>query len=171
MLADQSVSQERYTPLELNHEDQRLYSYWCYYAEKGRSCHEQSSTKRALEAFQECIRISKLLLHCVNNKTREISGIELMFIASHNLAACHNQLHQASLGEIVLRELHTQIIDLCESLKNPRDLRLEALSVLDRSLFSLTSQLAYMGRLSEIHGLIENTETFADKVSKQLGNL
>ncbi|MGH1485965.1 MAG: hypothetical protein ACRBCI_07055, partial [Cellvibrionaceae bacterium] len=150
------------------HEEERLRSHIQYYANRGRQYHNKGALKKAADSFAECIRISKLLLLSNNYKTTELSGIELLFMASHNMAACCNQLREARQGEAILRELYTQVVSLCDSRHYSQSVRLEALSVLDKSLFSLASQMAYMGKASGIQELIAKTEAFADSVSKSL---
>jgi hypothetical protein len=150
------------------HEEERLRSHLHYYANRGRQYHNKGAIKKAADSFAECIRISKLLLFSNQRKGSELSGIELLFMASHNMAACCNQLRSASHGETILRELYVQVVSLCDGCHLSRQTRLEALSVLDKSLFSLASQMAYMGQTSEIQELIYKTESFAENVSKKL---
>ena len=151
------------------HQEQRLRSHLQYYANRGRQYHSKGAIKLASQAFSECIRISKQLLLSPNYSSDELSGIELLFMASHNMAACCNQLRSASLGEKILRELYAIVVELCETEHYPRELRLDALAVLDKSLFSLASQMAYMGKLASIRQLIDGTESFAERISKEMG--
>ena len=155
-------------PQDRVHEEERLRAHIHYHANRGRQYHSKGALKKAADSFAECIRISKLLLLSNNHKTNELSGIELLFMASHNMAACCNQLRDARQGETILRELYTQVVSLCDSQQYNQAVRLEALSVLDKSLFSLASQMAYMGKASGIQTLIAKTEAFADSVSRKL---
>lgn len=148
-------------------EEQRLRAHLQYYANRGRQYHAKGAIKKAAESFNECIRISRLLL--LSKETNEDhSGLELLFIASHNMAACCNQLQAASEGEKILRDLYRQVVNLCENTDYHRDIRLEALSVLDKSLFSLASQMAYMGQLEPLQALINYTESLAEKINNEL---
>lgn len=148
--------------------EQRLRSHLQYHADRGRQYHSKGAIKRAAESFNECIRISQQLLLSKHYQDQESSGIELLFIASHNMAACCNLLASAQQGEDILHQLYQQVITLCGDPSLTKGLRLEALAVLDKCLFSLASQMAYIGKYSEIQALITRTESFAENVSQAL---
>jgi hypothetical protein len=160
--------------LYIVNEEKKLRSYWRYYANKGKDFHNRGLLKQAVTAFDECHLISKLLLKSLGShsqncaRPQHCSGVELLFMSCHNLAACYNKLQLATNGENILRKFYSQIIDLCSNKSETRELRLEALSILDESLFSLASQLGYMGKTLEVRKLINQTCTFAQDFANDL---
>lgn len=150
-----------------NHD--QLRSYWRYYAGKAHALHKNGKAKQAIKLFAQCISIANCLLHKKIEHTQQ-SGIELHYFASHNLAACQNQLQLGTDAEHTLRQSYQTIINLCSEPKVHYETKLDALSVLDKSLFSLTSQLAYLGKIGEIHELIAQTDQFAEKTMSILNS-
>lgn len=96
------------------------------------------------------------------------SGLEMLYFSSHNLAACYNTLHKSALATDVLKELHQDLMAIVQNRFASRKLRIEALANLDKSLFSLCSQLAYTNQTKDIHALILQTENVASMVYSQL---
>lgn len=148
--------------------ERRLRSRLQYHTKRGHQYHSKGDIKQAAKSFNECIRISQKLLLSRHQQANESSGIELLFIASHNMAACCNLLASAKRGESILHALYTQLLKLCGHTSLSRNIRLEALSVLDKCLFSLASQMAYIGKYSEIQALIVHTEKLAEAISSDL---
>ncbi|MFT6388434.1 MAG: hypothetical protein ACJAUP_001816 [Cellvibrionaceae bacterium] len=153
--------------LVANNYDQLRYD-WRHNADKAHSLHKNGKIKHATVLFTQCISIATKLLHTQSQNNPEQSGIELLYFASHNLAACQNLLRQGTNAEHTLRHVYQTIIELCEAPNIAYETKLEALAVLDKSLFSLTSQLAYLGKVEQIHTLIKMTDTLAERTLKLL---
>jgi len=167
-----SDSTSTHTEHAINSYDQ-LRSYWRHYAGKAHVLHKSGKVKQAARLFTQCIAIAKCLLHTTSqNKDHsgqeQSSGIALHYFASHNLAACLNQLELGTRAEHTLRHTYQTIIDLCEAPSIKYEVKLDALSILDKSLFSLTSQLAYLGKVDQIHTLIMQTDHFAETTTQRL---
>lgn len=147
-----------------------LQKYWHYYASKGRESHLNGRLRQATDYFIESVRIGKALVldELKDSKKNQQHGIELLYIASHNLASCYNGQNKSTQGEDILKECHDAIITISMDNSYSNTLRLEALCVLKKSLFSLSSQLAYMNKPAEIHSLINKTEQIATCLQKQL---
>lgn len=148
----------------------RLLNYCKSALDKGRQHHAKGLLDKAIFCFLEAVQLSYGLTS--NNHTSHenpFAGIEMYYTASHNLASCYNQQNDWLRAEIILRNCHEKIISLAEDTNKSRELRLESLCVLKRSLFSLASQLAFMNKPSEIHELINHTETIADNLQQALG--
>jgi len=147
-----------------------LQKYWQYYSDKGRNFHTKGMLKEASHYFLESVRVAQALIFddIHRNPDGKYSGIEMLYIASHNLASCHNQQNDMAEGELVLRTCHREISELAINKKHSKALRLESLCVLERSLFSLASQLAFMNKPAQVHRLIDETGKVVDGLQQQL---
>ena len=96
------------------------------------------------------------------------SGISMLYSSSHNLSACLNANKKSLEAKHVLLELHEYLIEVITNRFKKNKIRLEALSHLDKSLFSLSSQLGYINEVENIHALIRRTETIAIEGEKTL---
>ena len=146
----------------------QLRSYWLQNAAKAHTLHKNGNIKHAAVLFTQCVSIASKLVSTKSSNEAEQTGIELLYFASHNLSACQNLLRQGTNAEQTLRHVYYTIVELCEAPDVTYETRLEALAVLDKSLFSLTSQLAYLGKAEQIHALIFMTDAVADKTLKLL---
>jgi hypothetical protein len=146
----------------------RLRSYWRHNAAKAHTLHKDGKIKHAAVLFTQCVSIASKLLNTKSSSEADQTGIELLYFSSHNLSACQNLLRQGTNAEDTLRHVYYTIVELCEAPDVTYETRLEALAVLDKSLFSLTSQLAYLGKAEQIHALIFVTDAVADKTLKLL---
>jgi hypothetical protein len=146
----------------------QLRSHWHHSATKAHTLHKNGHIERAVTLFTQCVSIASKLLHSKSPTQTEQSGIELLYFASHNLSACQNLLSQGTNAEHTLRHVYYTIVELCEAPNITYETKLDALSVLDKSLFSLTSQLAYLGKVEQIHPLILVTDAVAGKTLKLL---
>jgi hypothetical protein len=164
-ISSANVASKKSNPID---EEQRLYAYWNFYITQGYRKHKEGCVKGAITAFQEGIRIGHLLLKLSHQNAQQFSAIDLLHTAAHNLAACYNQMGCASRGESLLHSIYQLVTEECDNPVTSKANRLEALTVLDKSLFSLISQRAYMGKVSNVHQLIKDTETLAERVSESL---
>ena len=153
---------------ELYLEPNQLHACWQHYAEHGRHYKQQGHSLRAAEKFSECIRISQLLIDSKASLKGGNSACELLYFSSHNLSACFNCLHRASEAELKLRSVYKVLFEVMADSDLSKTLRLEALAVMDRCLFSLCSQLAYMGKISKLYQLIERTESLVKHHYRQI---
>jgi len=96
------------------------------------------------------------------------SGLAMLYQSSHNLSACHNSEGKPQLSIDILNNLYENVLSIVKNKFKPRVLRLEALANLDKSLFSLVSQLGYINDTDKIHDLILKTESIASQVSDEL---
>lgn len=154
----------------LTESDAQLRNYWRYYAARAHQFHKHGKISKAATLFSQCIQISDKLLHSPSKNDDRQSGIELFYFASHNLAACQNQLHQGTAAEHTLYTAYKTVIDLCENKQADNEVKLDALGILDKSLFSFISQLAYLGKVEPINAFIKKTDEFAEKMFSSLGN-
>jgi hypothetical protein len=142
----------------------QLYNYWNFHIQKGYQKHKGGCIPAALKAFQEGVKVGLLIMNLKQNEDCDFNAMDLIYTASHNLAACYNKLGHASKGETILDQTYQLIVKQCGNDQLTQSKRLEALTTLDKSLFSLISQRAYMGNLINIHKLIKDTERFAVSV-------
>ncbi|ODS23220.1 hypothetical protein AB835_09995 [Candidatus Endobugula sertula] len=162
-----SLVSSQNTPIDDNHlvDD---YHQWEISNQHGCYFHQHKNFKHAVTHFKISISISKRIKENLPHLSHQKSGLEMLYISSHNLAACYNSEGQCTKATQTLEELHTCLMNISCHPNKIRALRLEALANLDKSLFSLCSQLAYMNRLNEIHEIIMQTECLADHVSNEL---
>jgi hypothetical protein len=137
----------------------------CY--SMGNAAHQQQQFTKAVTYFKKCIDLCTELSRQapIINHTKTLP--EMLHQASHNLAACHNAMGRGLLAKKVLKKLHDQFIRVASCSNQLRSIRLEVLANIDQSLFSLTSQLAYLNQLEAIHPNIvkpENVVTAASRV-------
>jgi hypothetical protein len=132
--------------------------------------HHQKDFDKATRHFTESLFISKELTQYFFEHYSTNSGISLFYLSSHNLAASLNTQYKALEAKNILFDLHEQLIKVCTDSKMPTKLRLEALSYLDKSLFSLSSQLAYINEVDTIYALLLRTEKIASICSAELLN-
>ena len=130
--------------------------------------HKQKKYALAVEHFKKCFAISKALREHFFDLQTQKSGIELFYFSAHNLSACLNSQQQGVTAKETLLELHNYLIEITTNQTKPRLLRIEALSFLDKSLFSLSSQLAFLNKIESIHTLIQHTESIAVAASNGL---
>lgn len=162
-----SSNQTEFHTLAADSHDQ-LRSHWHHNSAKAHTLHKNGNIELATALFTQCVSIASKLLRSKSPNGTEQSGIELLYFASHNLSACQNLLRQGTNAEHTLRHAYYTIVELCEAQDITYDTKLDALAVLDKSLFSLTSQLAYLGKVEQIHALILVTDTVAGKTLKLL---
>lgn len=144
----------------------RLRSRWYEYAEQAHKLNKQGQHRECIKLFERCIDISLNLITA--DKYSTTNAVSLYYYSSHNLAACYNQIQKAKQGETLLRNVYEFIVLVCQNKALPRELRLDALASLDKSLFSLSAQLAYMGKTAGIHPLIRETEKIAETCMMEL---
>lgn len=154
--------------LHIDNEEQRLRQRWQRIYKKALELHGEGHIKAAAKRFSECLAIAQQLKLVPSTRTKQPSVFELSFMASHNLAACYNQLWSAADAEAILREHFTRVVKYCSDPMKPKKCRLDALANLDNSLFSLASQMAHIGKLAELQELIRVTEEFAEGIALQL---
>ena len=138
----------------------------CY--SMGNAAHQQQQFTKAVTYFKKCIALCTELSRQtpIINYTKTLP--EMLHQTSHNLAACHNAMGQGLLAKKVLKKLHDQFIRVASCSNQPRSIRLEVLANIDQSLFSLTSQLAYLNQVEEVHALIVTTENVVTTASRVL---
>jgi hypothetical protein len=146
----------------------QLRSFWYHNAVKAHKLHKNGEIKHAIVLFTQCVSIASKLLHTKSPNEAGQSGIELLYFASHNLSACQNIFHQGTNAEHTLRHVYYTITEFCESPEISYQTKLDALAVLDKCLFSLTSQLAYLGKADQIRSLIVVTDAIAERTLKLL---
>ena len=132
----------------------------------GSQCHQQRSFAQAIACFIKALKTSESLV--TKSNSHPLNGIEMAYSASHNLAACYNSCGKGMAGKQVLQRLHEQLMAITQHAQYSRGLRLNALAFLDKSLFSLASQLAYMNQVDSIHTIISDTEAIAREAEVSL---
>ena len=143
---------------------------WELNNQQGHQHHQQGLFSKAIAYFSASSTIAKQLQEqSISNNVKK-SGLEMLYISSHNLAACYNACNKSQAATDTLRELHRTLINMASNKYKKRALRLEALANLDKSLFSLASQLGYINQVDEIHNIIMSTEHIAANVSEELLN-
>jgi hypothetical protein len=141
---------------------------WEQYYSQAYQAHRAKKITLAIDYFTKSLSISETLIDYFFDDYPANSGIAMMYSSSHNLSACLNIQHQALEAKRVLLAFHDRLIDiLCNTFK-PKPLRLEALAYLDKSLFSVTSQLAYINEVENIHAIILKTETVASNTAQKI---
>ena len=144
------------------------YQQWKSYYQKGCQLHQLHRFTCAIHYFLRCFTIGNSLKDNASTMQLEINGIGMMFSASHNLAACHNAIGNNKKATEQLSKTHAYLMATATNTFKERALRMEALANLDKSLFSLSSQLAYENQVTKIHSLILETENVAASVAEEL---
>jgi hypothetical protein len=145
-------------------------SLWSKYYSMGNSAHKQQQFTKAAAYFEKCIEIcTEMLRQKLFKEGRLVKTLpEMLYQASHNLAACHNAMGRGLFAKNILTKLHNHFIHIAGCPNHTRSVRLDVLAHIDQSLFSLTSQLAYLNQVNEIHSIIVKTEDIVTVVSKHL---
>lgn len=144
---------------------------WNQYYSMGNSAHKQQKFAKATTYFERCIGLCNKLSQQDLSKEKPLANKTLpkmLYQASHNLAACNNAMGRGLSAKDILTKLHDQFIHIVSCPKHNRSIRLDVLAYIDQSLFSLTSQLAYLNQVDEIHSIIIKTENIVTAVSKHL---
>lgn len=144
------------------------YSQWEKHIAQGYKNHSKREMAQAINNFSKSLALSEEVRECFFADPITKSGIAMMYSSSHNLAASLNTQHKALQAKHILLSFHEHLVEILLNPFKAKKLRFEALSYLDKSLFSVSSQLAYINEVENIHALILRTEEIATKVSKQL---
>ncbi|MFT7388733.1 MAG: hypothetical protein ACI8VC_001988 [Candidatus Endobugula sp.] len=144
--------------------------FWDQYYSLGNKAHQRQQFIQAIAYFEKCITLCLNMLKKTPYTHHTKTLPCMLHQSSHNLAACHNALGHGLLSKQTLQELHEQLLRIVCCDQQPRASRLDALSSIDQSLFSLTSQLAYLNQVEEIHPVIIKTELIATTISELLLN-
>jgi len=142
---------------------QSLYKKWEYLNHEGRRSHKSNQIKHAIHYFEQAAQVSVYMRYFIPKHPEVYSGLYMAYMSNHNLAACYNSNQQCAKGKEVLLELHNNLMTITANRFNPKALRLEALAIIDKSLFSLVSQLAYLNDTSDIHSYIKETDILVGK--------
>lgn len=132
--------------------------------EEGTQCHQAAEYQSSCEYFQAGVEISQMLL----SKQPCPAMIAMRVIAGHNLSASYVAQGRNQFAESTLYAAHAEICALCQNDILKRCVRLEALSQLKTTLFSLTSQLGFMGKSVHLHEVITEAESIAEQTAQQL---
>lgn len=146
----------------------KQHQQWMLNNQQGHQHHKRGMFSKAIAFFSASSTIAKQLQEESINNIVKKSGLEMLYISSHNLAACYNAYNKSQEATETLRELHRTLSNMASNKYQKRSLRLEALANLDKSLFSFASQLGYINHTEEIHDIIMSTEHIAANVSKEL---
>ena len=144
---------------------------WNQYYSMGTSAHKQQRFAKATTYFERCIGLCNKLSQQDLSKEKQLTNKTLpkmLYQSSHNLAACNNAMGRGLSAKDILSKLHDQFIHIASCPNHNRSIRLDVLAYIDQSLFSLTSQLAYLNQVDEIHSIIIKTENIVTSVSKHL---
>ncbi|MGS2716972.1 hypothetical protein ACVBE9_02270 [Eionea flava] len=145
-------------------------SLWSKHYSLGAQAHTKKQYKEAVTHFEQCVIICLTLLKPSKSGQNAHKLPCMLHQSGHNLAACHNALGNGLLAKKTLEQLHKQLIAVACSEQYPRTIRLGVLGSIDQSLFSLTSQLAYLNQVNEIHSVILKTENTVTSLSEKLLN-
>jgi len=137
---------------------------WRKLIDSGTEHHQKRAYVKSCEFFSAGEELSCMLLGESANKDM----VTMRVISSHNLAASLMAAGDCLKAEQTLIKLHKDIVHLCEDNEAVRSVRLEALAQLETSLFSLSSQLSYTGKVEDLHELIASTEQVAELTAQQL---
>ncbi len=166
------VSDNTNTPVSRQHctsiDFPKAYKAWKAHTNNAYYFHQRKDLTKAIHHFKEALTISKKVRNVVPEDHSLESGLAMFYQSSHNLSACLNAERKAQQSIDILNDLYTSVMSIAKNKFKTRPLRLEALANLDKSLFSLVSQLGYVNDTSKIHDLILKTEIMASQVSREL---
>lgn len=132
--------------------------------DEGTKCHHAAEYGESCHRFQAGVEICQMILSHSPNPAM----VALRVIAGHNLSASYVALGNNHYAEKALHIVHNEICALCQDASQQRCVRLEALSQLQTTLFSLTSQLGHMGKSEALHETITEAEAIAEHTAQQL---
>lgn len=146
---------------------------------QGIAAHKSSDHEAAQLLFSQAEAIATLQLDACQQQPQQQSAqnhkpwhgfsvVDRLVIANHNLSASLCAQKKTPDAEHCLKKLHNLVSQLCINPLIGRELRIDALANLDRSLFSLTKVLSDLGLFDRIQCTIENTELTADTAARQL---
>ncbi len=139
---------------------------WQFHQHQGYQYHQKSQYQKAVISFRTSQDIAwKLVM--ADDKACSQDCWDMLFNASHHLAASYNSMGHNKQATDLLHHLHQHLLLVIADTFRQRAQRLCALAILDNTLFSLTSQLAYENRVTEIHKAIATTEALAEEFADQ----
>ncbi len=159
---------------QLHRDSDTLNKAWGRLLCQGISAHNDNNHQTAQKLFSQADAIASQQLEACQKSTqshklwRGFSVIDMLVIANHNLSASLCAQKKTPDAELCLKKLHNRVSLLCINPLIGRELRIDALANLDRSLLSLTKVLGDRGSFSHIHQTIEHTELTADTAVRQL---
>ena len=159
---------------QINQDQNTSNKTWGRLLSQGISAHNNRDHKTAQQLFSRAEALATLQLDIcqqspqINGLWHGFSTVDMLVIASHNLSAALCAQKRTMDAEHCLKKLHRLVSQLCVNPLIGRELRIDALANLDRSLLSLTSVLGSLGLVESIQRTIENTEVTADAAARQL---
>ena len=159
---------------QMNQDHKASNKTWGRLLSQGISAHKNRDHKTAQQLFSRAEALATMQLDICQqspqsrNLWRGFSSVDMLVIASHNLSAALCAQKRTMDAEHCLKKLHHLVSQLCVNPLIGRELRIDALANLDRSLLSLTSVQGSLGLIESIQRTIENTEVTADVAARQL---
>ncbi len=148
----------------LSQDPEYTLSTWRTLIENGSEQHREGNYRQSSEHFAAALEVAGIGL----SQQPCPALINMRVIAGHNFSAALSAAGDTHNAESVLLALHREISKLCADCKQQRCIRLEALSQLKTTLFSLVSQLGLMGKADSLHATINETEYLAETTAQQL---
>ncbi len=143
-------------------------SQWQQMMQQGQSAHQQGNFARAEHYFNHALNLAEQLQHKSVLPRKQHDVLSMLFVASHNLSASLAAQGSAIKAVKALRDCHYRLLLICTSTSSLREDRVEALGILDNSLFSLSSQLGALGHIDEMYRVIRETECIANNTEVAL---
>jgi hypothetical protein len=159
---------------QVNRDQKTTNNTWGKLLSQGIYAHNKRDHKTAQQLFSRAEALATLQLNICQQSPQStnlwhgFSTVDMLVIASHNLSAALCAQKRTIDAEHCLKKLHRLVSQLCVNPLIGRELRLDALANLDRSLLSLTSVLGSLGLIESIQTTIKNTEVTADMAARQL---
>ncbi len=151
----------------------QAYELWHNTMQKGHTAFSHQRYDDAFGYFAAAAEITAFLLEHYSQKPKadcqtSLSLTEMRVNACHNLAATAMASGNTDMSEKILFALHEEIATLCQDGQCQRWLRLDALTSLKNTLFSLVSHLGERGNITELRTIVRQTEEQAQRAAQQL---
>ncbi|TQV85233.1 hypothetical protein FKG94_03325 [Exilibacterium tricleocarpae] len=146
----------------------KAYPTWRRLMGDGAKAHKSGDYRQAHDCFGSASEIASLILDKRPLDHKQLHPMDMWVRATHNLSATLNAAGEHAAAENLLRQLHRDLLSLCQLSNKQRHMRVAALACLDIALFSLTSQLGKSGKIGDIYDLISESERVGDATASQL---
>lgn len=145
---------------------------WRNMMKSGYIAHSQQQFQKAARHFGAACQVACTILEkpsgSLYRHTLRDNTVTMLVKAFQNMAVSYCAEKNYGEAESVLSQVHDQLLSLLLNPDTERRIKIDALSYLDKTLFTLTAILGSLGRTAEVHEVIELTEGIAETAAQQL---
>ena len=141
---------------------------WQSLMQQGHNAHAEQDFAHACRFFRSAFTVAEIIEKNSKLEPYISDAPQMQYMANHNLSASYQATGVIEKAAEILTQTHNKLLGICESKHTSRQQRMGALGVLDSSLFSLTSLLGHLSKVSELYQTIHTTEQVASRTERLL---